>query len=208
VRQISCGCSRLQARDQDAHQVEGASRFAWPPVLLRSPPMGWRRKKLRRRPPLSARQPRLGRVLPPQLRSSPPMDPSSVFFWNSNRQMASLHWLKFGGTCLHWLKPSDKCDISLKKKRWTHPLWITICTFPMSLSTDALCFLSHFYSFPLFSLAIWHHTHSSPLICAGSTSPFLTSLLHSNQHHFWCFISSNFHGNTLELFSPCVHHIR
>jgi hypothetical protein len=25
----------------------------------------------------------------------------SVFFWNSNRQMASLHWLKFGGTCLH-----------------------------------------------------------------------------------------------------------
>jgi hypothetical protein len=164
VRQISCGCSRLQARDQDAHQVEGASRFAWPPVLLRSPPMGWRRKELRRRPPLSARQPRPRRALPPQLRSSPPNGPIL--------------------------------------------LWITICTFPMSLSTDALCFLSHFYSFPLFSLAIWHHTHSSPLICAGSTSPFLTSLLHSNQHHFWCFISSNFHGNTLELFSPCVHHIR
>jgi hypothetical protein len=36
-------------------------------------------------------------------------------FWNSNRQMASLHWLKFGGTCLHWPKPSDKSDISLQK---------------------------------------------------------------------------------------------
>jgi hypothetical protein len=29
--------------------------------------------------------------------------------------MASLHWLKFGGTCLHWPKPSDKSDISLQK---------------------------------------------------------------------------------------------
>jgi hypothetical protein len=28
--------------------------------------------------------------------------------------MVSLRWLKFGGTCLHWPKPSDKSDISLK----------------------------------------------------------------------------------------------
>jgi hypothetical protein len=28
--------------------------------------------------------------------------------------MASLHWLKFGGTCLHWPEPFDKSDISLK----------------------------------------------------------------------------------------------
>jgi hypothetical protein len=28
--------------------------------------------------------------------------------------MVSLRWLKFGGTCLHWHKPSDKSDISLK----------------------------------------------------------------------------------------------
>jgi hypothetical protein len=41
---------------------------------------------------------------------------ASVFFWNSNRQMVSLRRLKFGGTPLHWPKPSDKCDISLKKK--------------------------------------------------------------------------------------------
>ena len=34
--------------------------------------------------------------------------------WNSNRQMVSLHWLKFGGTYLHWPKPSNKSDISLK----------------------------------------------------------------------------------------------
>jgi hypothetical protein len=39
---------------------------------------------------------------------------TSVFFWNNNRQMVSLHWLKFGGTCMHWSKPSDKSDISLK----------------------------------------------------------------------------------------------
>jgi hypothetical protein len=30
--------------------------------------------------------------------------------------MVSLRWLKFWGTPLHWPKPSDKCDISLKKK--------------------------------------------------------------------------------------------
>jgi hypothetical protein len=28
--------------------------------------------------------------------------------------MVSLRWLKFGGTYLHWPKPSDKSDISLK----------------------------------------------------------------------------------------------
>jgi hypothetical protein len=38
----------------------------------------------------------------------------AFFFWNSNRQMVSLRGLKFGGTCLHWPKPSDKSDISLK----------------------------------------------------------------------------------------------
>jgi hypothetical protein len=30
--------------------------------------------------------------------------------------MVSLRRLKFGGTPLHWPKPSNKCDISLKKK--------------------------------------------------------------------------------------------
>jgi hypothetical protein len=35
----------------------------------------------------------------------------AFFFWNGNRQMVSLRWLKFGGTPLHWPKPSDKCDI-------------------------------------------------------------------------------------------------
>jgi hypothetical protein len=40
---------------------------------------------------------------------------TAFLFWNSNRQMASLHWLKFGGTCLHWPKPSDKSYILLKK---------------------------------------------------------------------------------------------
>jgi hypothetical protein len=40
---------------------------------------------------------------------------SAFFIWNSNSQMVSLRRLKFGGTPLHWPKPSDKCDISLKK---------------------------------------------------------------------------------------------
>jgi hypothetical protein len=30
--------------------------------------------------------------------------------------MVSLRWLKFGGTCLHWPKPFDKSNISLKTK--------------------------------------------------------------------------------------------
>jgi predicted nucleic acid-binding Zn ribbon protein len=51
----------------------------------------------------------------------------SVFFWNSNRQMASLHWLKFGGTCLHWPKPSDKSDISLKKNAGPGELEVFCC---------------------------------------------------------------------------------
>jgi hypothetical protein len=33
-----------------------------------------------------------------------------------------MHRLKFGGTLLHWPKPSDKCDISLKKKPCFPPL--------------------------------------------------------------------------------------
>jgi hypothetical protein len=52
---------------------------------------------------------------------------AAFFFWNSNRQMASLHWLKFGGTCLHWPKPSDKSDISLKKNAGPGELEVFCC---------------------------------------------------------------------------------
>jgi hypothetical protein len=64
---------------------------------------------------------------------------TSVFFWNSNRQMVSLRRLKFGGTPLHWPKPSDKCDILLKKNPGNNPttslkIFVPHQTIPQSLT--------------------------------------------------------------------------